>query len=326
MKRREFIKLLGGAAATWPFGARAQQPKIPRIGYVTASAADDPENRARHVAFVEAFMRLGWVDGRNVGIDYRWNVFGSERIQATAAELVSLSPNVLVTQGSPNVQALQRATATIPIVFLAASDPVGSGLVKSLAHPGGNVTGFVNYEFPMGAKWLEILKEVAPDITRVLVISEPGNFASQAFVHVIEVAAPSVGVRQVLAADPRTSEFEGAMRTFANQPGGGLIVLPGGFSNRDLIVGMAARRQLPAIYASRPFIESGGLMSFDTDHIDLARRAASYVDRLLRGEKPADLPVQTPTKYELVINLKVAKALGLTVPLPLLARADEVIE
>jgi putative ABC transport system substrate-binding protein len=328
MQRRQFIALVAGGAVAWPPFAPAQQAgPMPRIGYMVSGATDDPENRARYAGFRETLEKLGWAEGHNIRFDYRGNVAGPKGVQAVAAEIVGLAPNVILVQGSPNTQALQRVTRTVPIVFAPASDPVGSGLVKSMSHPGANVTGFVNFEFPMGAKWLEALKEVFPAITRVLVIFEPKNVGSQGFVRVIEAAAPALGVRQVSAAAPDAPEIEHAIDAFAKEPNGGLLVLPGApVRNRDLIAGLAARRRLPAIYANRPFIASGGLMTLDTDHVDLSRRAASYVDRILRGEKPANLPVQTPTKFELVINLKVAKSLGLTVPPTLLVRADEVIE
>jgi ABC-type uncharacterized transport system substrate-binding protein len=329
VNRRSFIALLSGAAAGWPFEASAQQPgRMPSVGYLVSDAQDDPVGRARLTAFREALAKLGWVDGRNIRIDYRWSVSGAERLRAAASELVGLTPNVILALGSPASEALRRETRTIPVVFVAAADPLGIGLVESLAHPGGNLTGFTNYDFPMGGKWLEILKEVAPGIKRVLVVLPPGNPGIQGLLRAVEAAAPMLDVQAVAAVVSGAPEIERAVDAFAREPNDGLVVLPGSRSqeNRDLIVGLAARHRLPAMYANHAFVASGGLMSYDTDVADLFRRAASYVDRILRGEKPSDLPVQNPTKFELAINLKTAKALGLDVPTTVLARADEVIE
>jgi putative ABC transport system substrate-binding protein len=329
MRRREFVTLLGSAAVAWPLGAHAQEPgRLPRVGYLATNSEGDAEAQAAHAAFREALEKLGWADGHNIRIDYHWGASTPERQQAAAAELVGLAPNVILAQASSNSEALRRETRTIPIVFVNVSDPLSSGLVDSMAHPGGNLTGFANFEFSMGGKWLEILKEVAPGINRVLVILTPGNIGNEGLLRAVEAAAPTLGVQPVAAAIPGAPEIERVISVFVQEPNGGLLVLPGsaGNANRDLIVGLAARHRVPAMYTSRRFIVSGGLMSYDTDVVDLYRRAASYVDRILRGQKPGDLPVQVPTKYELVINLKAAKALGLTVPLPLLARADEVIE
>jgi putative ABC transport system substrate-binding protein len=327
-RRREFIALLGGAAATWPLAARAQQPdQVRRIG-VLMGAANDSEGQARARTFEQGLNRLGWMIGRNLRINYRWGARDNpQQARSYAAELIALAPNVVVTQGSQNSEALLKETRNIPIIFVEASDPMSSGLVSSMAHPAGNLTGFTNFEFSIGSKWLEILKEVALDIKRVLVL-QGLDIGNQGFLRSIQASAPSLGVVPVAAPVRDAADIERAITAFVNEPQGGLIVLPGSsrMDNRDLIVAMAARHHLPAMYSSRAFIASGGLMSYDTDLVDLWRQAASYVDRILRGEKAGDLPVQIPTKYELVINLKLARALGLTVPLPLLARADEVIE
>jgi putative tryptophan/tyrosine transport system substrate-binding protein len=307
--------------------ARAQQATMKRVGYLVPSSEGDAEAQARHAAFRDGLEKLGWVDGRNIRIEYRWGAIGPERTQAAAAELVKLAPNVILANGSDLSEALARETRTIPIVFVGASDPLTSGLVDSMAHPGGNLTGFTNFEFPMGGKWLDTLKAVAPDIKRVLVLLKLANTGNQGFLRAIEVAAPALSVRLVTADASGAPEIKNAIDAFAQEPNSGLLVLPGaGLEHRDLIVGLAALHRLPAMYSLRPFIASGGLMSYDTDIADLFRRAATYVDRILKGEKPADLPVQVPTKYELVINNKVAKSLGLTVPPSLLARSDEVIE
>ena len=299
-----------------------------RVGYLVPDVEDDPVARARLAAFRAALAKLGWADGHNIRIDYRWSVSGAERLQAATSELVGLTPNVILALGSPASEALRRKTRTIPVVFVAAADPLGIGLVESLAHPGGNLTGFTNFDFPMGGKWLEMLKEVAPGIKRVLVILPPGNPGIEGLQRAVEAAAPMLDVQPVTAIVSSAPEIERAVDAFAQEPNGGLVVLPGSRSrkNRDLIVGLAARHRLPAVYANYAFVASGGLMSYHTDVADLFRRAASYVDRILRGEKPGDLPVQNPTKFDMAINLKTAKALGITIPPMLLARADEVIE
>jgi putative ABC transport system substrate-binding protein len=301
---------------------------LPRIGYLVVGAADDQEAQVRYAAFREALDKLGWSDGRSVRIDQRWGTLGQERVRAAAAEIVGLGPRTILSEGTPATQALLRETRSIPIVFVAASDPLSSGLVASMAHPGGNVTGFANYEFPMGAKWMEVLKEVAPGIRRVLVLVSLPNAGQQGFLRTLEAAAPALGVESVRASVANAPEIERAINAFAEQGNGGLVMLPGGAAhyNPGLIVGLTARHRLPAIYPYRSFIANGGLMSFDTDIPNLFRGAASYVDRILWGQKPGDLPVQVPTKYDLVINLKAAHALGLEIPPTLLARADEVIE
>ena len=330
LQRREFITLLGGAAAAWPLAVRAQQPadQMRRIGVLINLAADDPEGHARITAFAQGLQEAGWTTGRNVRIDYRWGGAGADAMAKYAAELVALAPDVILAATSSSVVALQRITRTIPIVFVQVIDPVSAGFVASLARPGGNATGFTIIEYGFSGKWLELLKEVAPRITRVAVIRDPTGLAQMGQMGAIQSVAPSLGVelRPVEARD--AGEMEHAVTAFARSGNGGLIVLSGNSSlaHRELIVTLAARERLPAVYADRVFVARGGLMSYDTNRIEQYRRAVGYVDRVLKGENPADLPVQAPTKYELVINLKAAKALGLDVPPTLLARADEVIE
>jgi putative ABC transport system substrate-binding protein len=328
VRRRAFITLLGGATAAWPLAARAQQAeRVRRIG-ILMGAANDSVGQARARTFEQALNLLGWETGRNVRIDYRWGARDNpDQARAYAAELVAMVPDVILTQGSQNSQAAAKETRNIPIIFVEASDPMSSGLVSSRAHPGRNLTGFTNFEFSIGSKWLEILREVAPGIKRVLVL-QGLDIGNQGFLHAIVGAAQSVGVTPVPAPVRDATDIERAITTFAQEPQGGLIVLLGSsrLDNRDLIIALATRYRLPAMYSTRPFIASGGLMSYDTDITELWRQAAGYADRVLRGEKAGDLPVQVPTKYELVISLKVARAFGLTVPLQLRARADEVIE
>jgi putative tryptophan/tyrosine transport system substrate-binding protein len=327
MKRREFIAGLGGAAAAWPLAARAQQDGLPRLVYLSGAAGDDSDTQTRLAAFRTPFGKLGWVDDRNVRIDYRMaSTAGRER--AIATEVVHSAPAVIFSSGTPMSNALQLETATIPVVFAAASDPQASGLVNNMARPGGNLTGFTNYLFSFGSKWLQMLKEAAPATKRVLVILAPGNRAQQGFLRAIETAAATLGVQPVAAIVRDAAEVKGAIEAFAREPNGSLLVLPGapGTANSELIIDLAAQHRLPAIYTHRFFMERGGLMSYDTEISDLYRRAAFYVDRILKGAKPSDLPVQLPTKYDLVVNLKVAKTLGLTISLALLATADEVIE
>jgi putative ABC transport system substrate-binding protein len=329
MRRREFITLLGGAAATWPLAARGQQgERVRRIGVLINMAADDPEGHARITAFAQGLQEAGWTTGRNVRIDYRWGGGGADAMAKYAAELVALAPDVILAATSSSVAALQRIAGTIPIVFVQVIDPVSAGFVASLARPGGNATGFTIIEYGFSGKWLELLKEVAPRITRVAVIRDPTGLAQMGQMGAIQSVAPSLGVelRPVEARD--AGEIERAVTAFARSGNGGLIVLSGNSSlaHRELIVTLAARERLPAVYADRVFVARGGLMSYDTNRIEQYRRAVGYVDRVLKGENPADLPVQAPTKYELVINLKAAKALGLDVPTTLLARAENVIE
>jgi putative tryptophan/tyrosine transport system substrate-binding protein len=327
MRRRQFITLLGGAT-TWPLAARAQSQGLPRVGYMGVGSQDDPEQQARRAAFISALEKLRWADGRNIRIDYRWGPFSAERLQAAAAELVSLAPSVIVVAGTPGLEAFRRETRTIPIVFVGVTDPLANGFVDNMAHPGGNLTGFAVYEFSIAGKWLGMLKEVAPSIERVLVVLLPGDISHQGYLRTVEAVAPDLGVRTVGAAVSDAPEIERAVSAFAQERNGGLLVLPGspGFTNRELIIELARRHRLPAMYTHRIFISSGGLMSYDTDSVDLYRRAPSYIDRILRGERSGDLPVQGPTKYDLVINRKTAKSLGLTVPDGLLVAADEVIE
>jgi putative ABC transport system substrate-binding protein len=333
LRRREFIAGLGGAAAAWPLAAQAQQQAggVPRIGYWVTSSETSPVGQLRFAAFRKALAQLGWADGRDIRIDYRFDPL-TEHERAIAAELVSLAPKVILVQANGAVKALLQETRTIPIVLAATGDPLANGLVDSLAHPGGNVTGFTAYDFPIGGKWLQMLKEVAPGIKRVLVILALDMYG---FLAPIEAAALVSGVQIVPFSDygdnPNSTvaaDLERAINAFAHEPNGGLLVLfgSGPLANRDLIIGLAARHRLPAMYANRLYVPDGGLMSYDNDFVNIFERAASYVDRILRGEKPGDLPVQAPTKYELAINLKTAKALGLTIPLPLLGLAQEVIE
>ena len=328
IKRREFITLLSGAAVAWPLAAGGQQPeRMRRIGVLMNLASDDAEGQARLAAFHQGLQQLGWSVGRNVQIDYRWSAGNADYIRKFAAELVALAPDVIVSTGSPSVAVLQQATRSVPIVFTAVVDPVGGGLVASLARPGGNATGFMLFEYSTSGKWLELLKEIAPRVMRAAVIRDPTLTAAVAQFAAIQGAAGSLGV-ELSPIDMRDAgEIERAVTAFSRVSNGGLIVTASGSSaRRSLIITLAARHKLPAVYAFRYFATSGGLISYGPDIIDPFRRAAGYVDRILKGEKPADLPVQTPTKYELVINLKTAKALGLEVPATLLARADEVIE
>jgi putative ABC transport system substrate-binding protein len=327
--RREFITLLGGAAASWPLAARAQQPaRMRRIGVLMTLAADDAEAMARLAAFLQELQQLGWTDNRNVHVDYRWGAGEHERIRRHAAELVALAPEVILANGTAGVGPLLQATRTVPIVFVQVSDPVGAGYVASLARPGGNATGFTLFEYGMSGKLLELLKQIAPSVTRAVVLRDPTQPTGIAQLAAMHSVAPSLGVEvsPVGLRDP--DEIERGVAAFARGANGGLIVTAGLLSlvHRDPIIALAARHRLPAVYPYRIFVANGGLMSYGTDSTDSYRRAAGYVDRILKGEKPADLPVQQPTKFDLVINLKAAKALGLEVPSTLLATADEVIE
>ena len=326
MRRREFIAGLAGAAA-WPLAARAQQT-IRRIGMLLPATADDPEYQARAGTFLQALALLGWTIGRNMRVDTRWATPTADEIRRNAAELAALAPDVILAHGAGPVRALLQATRTVPIVFPVAGDPVGAGLVESLARPGGNVTGFMIYEYSLGVKWLELLKQIAPSVTRVAVLRDTAQGSGTSMFAVIQTAAPSLRV-EVNPINVRDGgEIERAVAAFARASNGGLIVTPSGPADfhRDLIIRLAVQHKLPAVYPERFFVAVGGLASYGTDQIDQYRRAAGYVDRILKGEKPADLPVQAPTKYELMINLKTAKELGLDVPPTLLARADEVIE
>jgi ABC-type uncharacterized transport system substrate-binding protein len=327
MRRREFLGVLGGAAAAWPLAARAQQPGgMRRIGVLMASAADDSENQARMAAFLQGLAQLGWTDGRNVRIDIRWATTNADDLRRHAAELAALAPDVLVAaSGTATVAPLLQATRAVPIVFVIVIDPVGAGFVTSLARPGGNATGFLMLEYGLSGKWLEVLKQIAPGVTRAAVVRDPAVASGIGQFAAVQAVAPSLGV-ELSARD--APEIERAVTAFARSGNGGLIVTASAPAtrHRDLIITLAARHRLPAVYPWRYFVTVGGLISYGPDSIDQYRQAAGYVDRILKGEKPADLPVQAPTKYELVINLKTAKALGLDLPATVLARADEVIE
>ena len=329
MKRREFFTLLGGAAASWPPAARAQHgDRIRRIGVLISQTADDPESKASVAAFLEGLQQSGWTDGRNVRIENRWGAGDAERIRRGATDLVALAPDVILTSGASTLAPLLQATSTVPIVFVNVSDPVGAGFVDSLARPGGNATGFIQFEYGIGGKWLELLREIAPGVTRAAVIRDPAISSGLGQWGALQSVAPSVGVELSPVNVRDAPEIERAMAAFARSSNGGLIVTGSALAvfHRDLIIRLAARNKLPAVYYRQVFVTDGGLISYGPDLLDQFRRAAGYVDRILKGEKPADLPVQAPTKYELVINLKTAKTLGLEVPPTLLARADEVIE
>ena len=327
--RREFITLIGGAAATWPVAARAQQRKpMRRVGALMPYAANDPQAQARNAAFLQGLQQLGWTVGTNVQIDYRWSAGNEDDTRKYAAELVALAPDVIFASGSAAVGPLRRATRTVPIVFVGTPDPVGAGFVERLARPGGNITGFTPYEYGIGAKWLEVLKEIAPSVVRVAVVRDPAITAGIGLWGAIQSVSPSFGVELRPVGVGDAGEIERSLAAFAGSPNGGLILTGSALAivHRDLIIALAARYRLPAVYYERYFAAAGGLISYGYDTVKLYRLAAGYVDRILKGEKPADLPVQTPTKYELVINLKTAKGLGLQVPDKLLAIADEVIE
>jgi putative ABC transport system substrate-binding protein len=327
MRRREFIALVGGVAAAWPLVAYAQQPKR-RVGVLMSGAADDPERQARLAAFLDGLQKLGWTDGLNVRIDTRWPVGDADRSRS-AEELVALGPDVILASASANVAALQRITRSVPIVFANVIDPVGAGFVASLARPGGNTTGFSAFEYSLSGKWLELLKQIAPSLTRAAVLRDPALAAGIGQFAAIQAMAPTSFAVELTIIDVRDlGEMERAITAFAGEPNGGLIVTASQsvVTHRDLIISLATRYRLPNVYAFRYYPASGGLASYGPDPIDEFKRAAAYVDRILKGQKPSDLPVQAPTKYELVINLKTAKALGLNIPPTLLASADEVIE
>jgi putative ABC transport system substrate-binding protein len=328
MRRREFIVVLGGAAA-WPLASRAQQvERVRHVGVLMAAAADDPEYQARIAAFLQRLQQLGWADSSKVRVDTRWATDPSDLLRH-AAELAALAPDVIVAAtGTTTVAPLLQATRIVPIVFVLAIDPVGAGFVASLSRPGGNATGFTMFEYGMSAKWLELLKEIAPGVSRAAVLRDPTIASGIGQFGAVQAAAPSLGVELSPVDVHDDREIERAVTAFARSPNGGLIVTaaPLATRHRDLIIALAARHRLPAVYASRVFVSAGGLICYGPDLIDQYRRAAGYVDRILKGENPADLPVQAPNKYELAINLKTAQALGLTVPPTVLARADEVIE
>jgi ABC-type uncharacterized transport system substrate-binding protein len=326
MRRRDFIKVTAGAAVSWPLVTRAQQ-RMPRIGVIMNQAAGDAETQARTKAFLQELQKLGWTDGRNVQVDFRWDASDVESAGKVAAELVALAPNVILASGVTGVTALQK-THHIPIVFAIVPDPVGAGFVESLARPGGNVTGFMQFEYSLSGKWVELLKEIAPSVTRAAVLRDANISAGIGQFAVIQAVAPSIGVDVSPVNVQDAAEIERRLTSFAQLPSGGIIMTasPWATIHRELIATLAARYKLPSVSALRSFVTSGGLVSYGANFETLYRRAAGYVDRILKGEKPADLPVQAPTKYELVINLKTAKALSLSVPPSVLARADEVIE
>jgi putative ABC transport system substrate-binding protein len=328
MRRREFITLIGGAMAGWPSAARAQQPnQMKRIG-IPVFVENNSAEQARIAAFFQGLQQLGWAVGQNLQVEIRWGAGDTERNRRNAAELVALAPDVILAQGSVTVAALLPVTSTVPIVFVIVPDPVGASFVDSLARPGGNATGFMSFEYGMGAKWLELLKQIAPGTTRVAIVRDPATSAGAGQLGAVQSVAPSFGVEVNPISARDAPELERAITAFARSSNGGMVVTQSGltFLHRDLIVALAARHKLPAVYYERNFVTAGGLISYGPDFIEQHRQAATYVDRILKGEKPADLPVQAPTKYEMVINLKTAKALGLTVPPSLLTRADEVIE
>jgi putative tryptophan/tyrosine transport system substrate-binding protein len=329
MKRREFISLLGSAVVAWPLAARAQQgERIRRIGVLIGLAANDPEGLARIATLRQALQQLGWTDGGNLRMDTRWGGGNTDDLRKFAAELVALAPDAIFVAAGGSLGPLLQTTRTVPIVFTNVFDPVGAGFIDSLARPGGNATGFMNFEFGISGKWLELLKEVAPGVTRAAVLRDPALATGMAQFGAIQAVAPSLGIEAIPINVRDAPEIERAIAAFSRTANGGLIVTAAALTtiHRELIITLAARHKLPGVYPYRPFIVAGGLMSYTADLPDQDRRAAGYVDRILKGEKPADLPVQAPTKYQLLINLKTAKALGLDVPVTLLARADEVIE
>ena len=325
MKRREFIAVLGGAAS-WPLGARAQE-RVRLLGLLLGWHKDDPDGKERLVAFEQELKRLGWTNGGNLRTEYRWTA-DPQQVRRNAAELVGLSPDIILAAPTSMAAEVQRQTRSVPVVFAQTADPVSAGLVASLARPGGNLTGFSHFEFPFGSKWLELLKQLAPNVNRVAVLYDPANPASTGYLPIMDAVARSLAVDLYPSAVRDGMDIERTLEAFAREPNGGVIPIPGPIWSRqkDLINLLSNRYRLPVVYAFRHLPHSGGLASYGVDTNDLYRRAASYVDRILKGEKPAELPVQAPTKFELIINLKTAKALGLTVPPSLLARADEVIE
>jgi putative ABC transport system substrate-binding protein len=329
VKRRDFITLLGGAAAAWPLAARAQQAAMRRIGVLMGYDENDSEAQGWVAAFREALQKLGWTEGRNISIETRWGRADTEVIQRFAQELVALQPDLILSQITPTTAALLQQTRTIPIVFAMVADPVGSGFVASVSRPGGHVTGFVTLEDTLAGKWLELLKEIAPRVARVALLFNPATATFiEYYLNPVKAAAASIGVEVIAAPVHDTSELESVLAAQTREPNTGLIVMPDSFLvvHRAEVTSLAARYRLPAVYPYRQFTDLGGLLSYGFDRLDNWRRAAGYVDRILKGEKPGDLPVQAPTKYELVINLKTAKGLGLDVPWILQQRADEVIE
>jgi putative tryptophan/tyrosine transport system substrate-binding protein len=328
VKRREFIAGLGGAAA-WPLAARAQQTeRVRRIGFLLYGDEDDPDEKARLSAFMQSFAQLGWTDGRNLLMDIRWTAADLDRARKYANELVGLQPDVILAEATPLTAALHRETRTIPIVFVGISDPVGAGFVASLPRPGGNLTGFINIEAAMGSKWLELLLEIAPGVKRVAIMFSSDTATGTYYVPSFEAAARKLEVEPVAAAIRSVAEIETVAASIGRTPGGGLVLPPDSFTTtrRAPIILAAARNDIPAVYSDSVFAKGGGLLSYGPDRLDIFHRSASYVDRILRGAKPADLPVQVPVKFEMALNVKTAKALGLTVPQTLLLAADEVIE
>jgi putative ABC transport system substrate-binding protein len=329
VRRRDFITLISSAAAGWPLAARAQQSdQMRRIGVLMSFSADDATAQARLTVFMETLQQLGWMNGRNVRIDIRWSESEPERTRRYAAELVAFMPDVILASTTPGVTALQQANRTVPIVFLQVADPVGAGLVASLAKPGGNATGFTLYEYGIAAKWLELLKDIAPRVTRAGILRDPASAADIGMFGALQSVAPSLGMQLSPINLHDESEIERGISAFAHEPNGGLIAVgaAAAFVHREQIIALAARYELPAVYPDQLFIIGGGLISYGPDRLEGYRRAAGYVDRILRGEKASDMPVQAPTKYDLTINLRTAKALGLTVPPAMLARADKAIE
>jgi putative ABC transport system substrate-binding protein len=329
MRRREFITLLGGAAAAWPIAAHAQQgERVQRIGVLMPGDENDPVFKTRLSAFMQALADLGWTDGRNVRMDFRWGVGDNNRIRALAQELVGLQPDIIATNGTPETVAVQRETRTIPIVFANVGDPVASGIVSRLDRPSGNITGFASMEASLGGKWLELLSEIAPGLKRAAIMFNPDTSPASTFILSLETTARSLKVVPIIAPVHSDAEIETAIAALGREPGGGLVVLPDPFTlaHRAPLISAAARNSIPAVYYLSTFPRDGGLLTYGVDQVDTWRRAATYVDRILRGAKPAELPVQLPTKFEMAVNLKTAKALGLTIPSGVLAIADEVIE
>ena len=330
MKRREFITVLGGAAATWPLTAHAQSKPKPmrRVAVLMPYGANDPQAQNRNAAFLQGLQQLGWTVGENVQIDYRWSAGSEDDTRKYAAELVALAPDVIFSSGAAGVEPLRRATRTVPIVFVMVPDPVGAGFIASMARPGGNITGFSQYDYSIAAKWLALLKEIAPNTTRAAVLRDPAITGGIGQWAAIQSVSSATGIEVTPISLLDAGEMDGALTAFAHSPNGGLIATGSALTvvRRDLIIALAARYRLPAVYYDRYYVAAGGLISYGSNNVELFRSAAAYIDRILKGEKPADLPVQTATKYELLINLKTAKALGLDVPSSLLARADEVIE
>jgi putative tryptophan/tyrosine transport system substrate-binding protein len=329
IRRRELVGALGGAAAVWPLSVHAQQPdRVRRVGVLLSLSADDPQGQARLKAFVQGLEQLGWTDGRNMRIDTRWSAGNADDTRKYAAELVALAPEVILASGGSVAGPLLQATRTVPVVFTLTPDPVGAGFVTSLARPGGNATGFTSYEYSLSGKWLDLLKEIAPGVKRVAVLRDPAISAGIGQFGAIQTAAPSFAVELTPINVHDAAEIERAVTAFAGSGNGGMIVTTSAavLARRDLIIALAARHKLPAVYYARFLVTGGGLASYGPDYVEQYRRAAGYVDRILKGEKPADLPVEAPTKYELAINLATARALGLNVPPTLLARATDVIE